>query len=149
MVQNYRFFLLCQKLLAYYKKSLAYKDCVPLRYLYISYRKYIKMYFWLVIYIAKDFIWTTLNVIFSIFRFFLYPLITDLGRILSYPNKPFINGKLIYSAFRWCINLNLSFCTLVTWFVVQGYICYFIILSYFILLIHMHFINVYKHTHYN
>ncbi len=39
--------------------------------LYISYRKYIyKLNFWLVIYIAKNLIWTTLKAIFSIFRFF-------------------------------------------------------------------------------
>ncbi len=46
--------------------------------------------FWLVICIAKNLIWTTLKVIFSIFRFFLYPQIPYF-QILS---KPYINGKL-------------------------------------------------------
>ncbi len=35
-----------------------------------------KLHFWLVICIAKNFIWTTLKVIFSIFRFFLQPQIS-------------------------------------------------------------------------
>ncbi len=35
---------------------------------------------------------------------------------LSYPNEPCINGKLIYSAFRWCINIHLKKCTLMTVF---------------------------------
>ncbi len=38
--------------------------------LLIYYRKYFKTSFWLVICIAKNFIWTTLKAIFSIFRFF-------------------------------------------------------------------------------
>ncbi len=62
-----------------------------------------KLHFWLVICIAKNFIWTSLKAIFSIFRFFY---IFQIGQILSYPNKLYIDGKLIYSAFRWCINLN-------------------------------------------
>ncbi len=87
-----------------------------------------KLNFWLVICIANNFIWTTLKMIFSIFSFFctlrfqifkyLY-----LGQILSYHNKPYINGKLIYSAFRWCIHLNFEKLTLKTGFVVQGHIC--------------------------
>ncbi len=50
-------------------------------------------------------------------EFFLHPQIPDL-KILSYHN----NGKLIYSAFRWCINLNFDKLTLKTGFVVQGHI---------------------------
>ncbi len=42
---------------------------------------------------AKNFIWTTLKMIFSIFRFFLHPQIPDL-QILS---KPYINANIIYS----------------------------------------------------
>ncbi len=38
------------------------------------------------------------------------------------PIKPYINGKLIYSAFRWCINLNFTKLTLMTGFVVQGHV---------------------------
>ncbi len=45
-----------------------------------------------------------------------------LGQISSYHNKPYINGKLIYSDFRWCINLNFGKWTLMTGFVVQGHI---------------------------
>ncbi len=37
-------------------------------------------------------------------------------------NKPYINGKLIYLAFRLCINLNFEKCILMTGFVVQGHI---------------------------
>ncbi len=51
--------------------------------------------------------------IFSIFRFFFAP--SDF-QILS---KPYINGNIIYSAFIWCINLNLL--TLMTGFVLQGH----------------------------
>ncbi len=43
----------------------------------------------------------------------------NLSQILSYHNKPYINGKLIYSAFRWCINLNFEKLTLMTGFVVS------------------------------
>ncbi len=43
--------------------------------------------------IAKNLIWTTLKMIFSIFRFFLHAQIPDL-QILS---KPYINGNIIYS----------------------------------------------------
>ncbi len=51
---------------------------------------------------------TTLKASFSIFRFFLHPQILYLNQILSYPNKPYINEKLIYSTFVWCINPNLT-----------------------------------------
>ncbi len=40
-------------------------------------------------------------------------------KILS---KPYINGNITYSAFRWCINLNLKKLTLKTGFVLQGHI---------------------------
>ncbi len=50
-----------------------------------------KLHFWLVICIAKNFIWTTLKGIFSIFRFSLHLQIPDiqivLSQILSYLNK--------------------------------------------------------------
>ncbi len=45
-----------------------------------------KLYFWLVICIAKNFIWTTLKMIFSIFRFFLHPQIPDLQIDVSQTN---------------------------------------------------------------
>ncbi len=41
------------------------------------------------------------------------------SQILSYHNKPYINTKLIYSAFRWCINLNFKKLTY-DWFCAQG-----------------------------
>jgi len=68
--------------------------------------------------------WTTLKVIFSIFRFSctfrfqIFSYICISIQILSYPIKPYINGKLIYSDFRWCINLNFEKITLM----VQGHI---------------------------
>ncbi len=40
----------------------------------------------------------------------------------SDPNKLYINGKPIYSASIWCINLNFKKITLKTGFVVQGHI---------------------------
>ncbi len=79
-----------------------------------------KLYIWLVICIAKNFIWTDLKVIFSIFWFFC-TLGFQIFQILSYHNKPYINGKLIYSAFRWCINLNFKKLTLMAGFVVTFY----------------------------
>ncbi len=121
----------------------------------------ISTYFWLVICFAKDLIWTTLKVIFSIFRFFVFApsdsrLSNTLVNIWS-GSKPFIkvvlkpkyvhvvgqplqmlttvvvsrpnivlsqqiNGKLIYSAFRWCINLSFTKLTRMTGFVLQGHI---------------------------
>ncbi len=42
--------------------------------------------------------------------------------ILFYPNKPYINEKLIYSAFRLCINLHFYKLNLMTGFEVQGHI---------------------------
>ncbi len=79
-----------------------------------------KLNFWLVICIAKNFIWTTLKMIFSIFRFFC-TLRFQIYKILSYHNKPYINGKIIYSAFRWCIHFNFQKLTLMTGFVLQGH----------------------------
>ncbi len=79
-----------------------------------------KLNFWLLICI-ENFIWTTLKMIFSIFRFFLHPQIPDL-QILSDHNKPYINGNIIYSASRWCIHLNFRKLTLMTGFVLQGHI---------------------------
>ncbi len=78
-----------------------------------------KLNYWLVICIAKNFIWTTLKMIFSIFRFFCTlrfqifkycPIITNHTSMESY-------------LFRWCINLNSTKLTLMTGFVVQGHIC--------------------------
>ncbi len=51
---------------------------------------------------CKELHLNTLKTIFSIFGFFLHPQIPDF-QILS---KPYINGNIIYSAFRWHINLN-------------------------------------------
>ncbi len=78
--------------------------------LYISYRKYIKTKFWLVICIAKNLIWTTLKGNFHALRFQI------LSQILSYHNKPYINGKIIY-------NHKFHKLTLMTGFVVQGHKC--------------------------
>ncbi len=39
---------------------------------------------------------------------------------MSYPNKPYINGKLIYSEYIYL--LYLKKCSLMTGFVVQGHI---------------------------
>ncbi len=59
-----------------------------------------KVNFLLVICIAKNFIWTTLKVIFSIFRIFLHPQIPDFQIVVSQPNivRSYINGKLIYES---------------------------------------------------
>ncbi len=76
-----------------------------------------KLNFWLVICIAKNYIWTTLKVIFSIFRFFWHPQIPDL-QILS-DHKNHTSMEIIYSAFR-CINLSKK--KKMTAFVVQGHI---------------------------
>ncbi len=66
--------------------------------------------------------------IFSILRFFCtlrFQILKKLylDQILSYPYKPYINGKLIYSAFGLCINLNCEKLTLKTGFVVQCHKC--------------------------
>ncbi len=45
-----------------------------------------KRNFLFVICIARNFIWTTLKEIFSIFRFFLYPQISDFQIVASQPN---------------------------------------------------------------
>ncbi len=54
--------------------------------LYIFYRKYIKTYFLLLLCIAKNFIWTTLKMIFSIYWYFLHPQIPDFQIVVSQPN---------------------------------------------------------------
>ncbi len=69
-----------------------------------------KLHFWLLICIAKDFIWTTLKAIFSVFLFlifFLHPQIPDFQIVVSrpnivtvYPNKPCINGKAYLFSFQ-------------------------------------------------
>ncbi len=80
-----------------------------------------KRNFWFVICIAKNLIWTTLKAIFSIFGFF-YTLRFQifkylcLSLILSDHNKPYINGKIMYSAFRWWINLNCENIDSYDWF---------------------------------
>ncbi len=69
---------------------------------YISYHTILKIKFWLLICIAKNLIWTTLKIIFSIFWFFcilrfqIYKYLY-LSQILSYHNKPTV---------QWCKNLN-------------------------------------------
>ncbi len=82
-----------------------------------------KLNFWLVICIAKNFIWTTLKAILSIFRFFctlrfqifkyLY-----LSQILSYTNHTSMESLFIQLSY-----LNFENMTLMTGFVVQGHIC--------------------------
>ncbi len=54
-----------------------------------------KLNFWLVICIAKNFIWWRW---FSQYLDFLHPQIPDFQSNI----EPYINGKMIYSAFRWC-----------------------------------------------
>ncbi len=66
--------------------------------------------------------WTTLKAIFSIFRFFLPSDSRFSFLLLSYHSNPYINGKLINSASRRCINLNFEKLTVKTGFVVQGHI---------------------------
>ncbi len=68
----------------------------------------LKLNFWLVICIAKNFIWTTLKVIFSIFRFF------------APSDSRFTNSCI---SVKYCLNFWIL--TLMTGFVVQGhiYIC--------------------------
>ncbi len=67
----------------------------------------------LAIYIATDLIWRTLKVYFWIYMFILHTQIPDFqivvayfSQILSYPNKPYTKGKLMYPAFSWCVALN-------------------------------------------
>ncbi len=59
------------------------------------------------------------------FRFFLHPRIPDFQIVVSQSdhNTPYIHGEIIYSAFRWCINLNFVKLTFMTGFVLQGHIC--------------------------
>ncbi len=73
-----------------------------------------KLNFWLVICIAKSFIWTNLKVIFSIFRFFC----TLRFQIFKY--CPIITNHT--SMYKY-INLSFKKLTLMTGFVVQGHIC--------------------------
>ncbi len=83
-----------------------------------------KLNFWLVICIAKNFIWTALKAIFSII-FFCTLRFLILNSCISAKYRPlitYINGKFICSAFRWSINLNFEKWTLMTCFVVQGHI---------------------------
>ncbi len=89
-----------------------------------------KFNFWLVICIAKNFIWATLNLIFSIFWFLCTLKFQILNSCISgkywkyrksYPNKPCINGKLIYSAYILCINLNFNKSQFCDWF--EGHVC--------------------------
>ncbi len=111
MGQKYKFFF-------YAKNHLILRSCSMKIFSTFLTINISKRNFWLVICIAKNFIWTSLKMIFSIFRFFLHPQIPDL-QILS---KPYINGNIIYSAFRWCIHIKFEKCTLMTGFVLQGQI---------------------------
>jgi len=66
--------------------------------------------------------------------FFLHTQIPDKlyhNQILSYPNKPQINGKLIYPAFMWCLNLNFKKCTPCDWFCGLGSHMYIICIDLF------------------
>ncbi len=67
-----------------------------------------KLNFLLVICNDNNLICTVLKAIFSIFRFFQIPdnqIVVSLPN-MSYPNKPYNNGKIIYSAFR-CIHFEI------------------------------------------
>ncbi len=76
-----------------------------------------KLNYWLVICIAKNFIWTTLKMIFSIFRFFCTL------RFQIYKYCPIItNHTSMETIFIQLLN-NLEKCILMTGFVVQGHIC--------------------------
>ncbi len=81
--------------------------------------------FWLVICIAKNFIWTTLKMIFSIyFNFFLHPQIPDFQIVVSQPNI-FLSYQTIHQCKAYlfsCIDLNFEKLALMTGFVVQGHI---------------------------
>ncbi len=85
-----------------------------------------KLNFWLVICIVKNLIWTTLKMIFSIFRFFCTL------RFQIYKYCPIITNhtsmeRLFFGfVFGWCINLNLKKLTLMTGFVLQGHILWII-----------------------
>ncbi len=99
------------------------KDHVPWRY-FVHFLNISNLTFRLIIRITKDLIWTTLQAIFSIYIYiYIYTLRFSnswwyLSQILSYPNTPYINGKRIYLAFMWHMNLNFNKLTLVTDFVV-------------------------------
>ncbi len=65
--------------------------------------------FRLVICVAKDLISISLKAIIFSAYFFFAPSDSRFSN-MSYLNKPYINGKLVYSAFRWCINSDDWFC---------------------------------------
>ncbi len=96
------------------------KDHVPWRCTFLTVN-ISKLHLWLVICIAKNFIWTTLKMIFLIFRCFA-PSDFQIVASQSDPNTPYIHGNIIYSAFRWCINLIFRKLTLKTGLVLQGHI---------------------------
>ncbi len=58
-----------------------------------------KLHFWWVICFAKNLIWTTLEAIFSIFRFF------EISSVLTNHTSM---ESFFYSAFRWCRNVETS-----------------------------------------
>ncbi len=89
MSQNYTFFF-------YAKNHKDIKIMLHEDIMYISYRKYINFFFLLVICIAKNFIWTTLKMIFLYLDFFASSdsRFSYLSQILS---KPYINGNMSYS----------------------------------------------------
>ncbi len=99
-------FLVCQK-------SLGYEDIPTVN---IS-----KLNYWLVICMALNLIWTTLKMIFSILIFFACSDSRILPKYCPIITNHTSIGKLIYSAFRGCINLNLEKLTLKTGFVLQGH----------------------------
>ncbi len=63
-----------------------------------------KLNFWLVICVAKDFSWTSLKVIFSIFRFFLHPQMPDFQSVVSQPNIAFI-PCMVQTIHQWKVDL--------------------------------------------
>ncbi len=75
--------------------------------LYILYRKYIKQIFLISNMHCYKLHLKNFNGDFLNISIFLHPQIPDFQKS-SYPNKPYINGKLIYTAFRWSIYFNLN-----------------------------------------
>ncbi len=79
-----------------------------------------QLHFWLVICIAKNFIWTTLKAIFSIFRFFFAPSDSRFSNsCISAKYCPILTNHISMESLF--INLNFEKFTLKTCFVVQGH----------------------------
>ncbi len=89
--------------------------------------KILKLNFWFVICIANNFIWTTLRQFSQYLDVFAPSDSRFSNSCISAKYCPIITNhtsmERLYSAFRWCINLNFAKLTLMTGFVVQGHIC--------------------------